>query len=528
MANEQVRIDLTATDKASDKIDDVADAAEALEKLEPDVSVGVDDQASTVIADVRDDAEALARLEPEVVIGVDDNASTAIADVRDDAEALARADHELVLKARIDAARGELKTLRTDLEQTADKASEVDRRLDKLGQTKGPGLAGNAVSDMTGPLGDVSGAASDIAGVFDGFADVAASAGARVGLDAEKMAGAITGIGFAITAAAAVWAFYRQRQKAAREAQEELVKGQRDFNKAVAEGDRAAAAAKFVELYEDSLNAVARFGVGAEEATRFIRGQSDALGPLDDEIARMSKAIDDNGGKLAAWNAQAVANLSVLTDTRDGLVDARDKYRDANGAIADQDRRLSDVARALGKASGNSDDFATSQDRVEESTRRVNAELERMRGDLDIEQAMNDFKRDVVEAMKEVGESALDQSDDVLALKQTVIDMGEDLKRNPLEIATVLEQVDAGELGAVAREVEAWYRAYPVTIASRLDRPGQISGGLTGTSGAGPRSVDTPSIGVLNMTLPTGWRGDPIRAAHVARRRSGRYYARTS
>lgn len=525
---EQVRIDLTADDKASKTIDHVADAAEQLEHADPEVTVTADDKASGDLEKVADAAAELERADPEVHVTADDDASRVLKDVSDEARELSRQDTELVLRARIDDARGQLKALRTDLEQTADKADDTTRHMDRIGDSRGPGLAGTAVSDLTGPLGDVSGAASDIAGVFDGLGDIVGNAAGRVGLDAEKMAGAITGIGFAVTAAAATWAYFRQRQQQAREKQRELVEGQRELNQAIADGDRVAASKKFVELYKDALDAADRFGISVQDATRFITGQSGEIPTLTAKTRELADARDDfahSGKTIDELNKEDAA----LRDITGSLEGARKNYAEANGTIAEQDRRLGQVAQSLGQAERATSNFSDAQKVAEQRTKDTSDALDRLRGSLDIDQAMVNFKRSVIDALETVGDSALDQEDDVLALKQTIVDMGDDLKRTPLEIETVLNDVDQGNLQSVAQTVQQWYKDRPVQItaqivaASKADRPGQIF------PGAGPTAVraDTGgSIGTVNMVLPAGWRGDPLRQAHTARRRAGRYYSR--
>jgi len=510
---EQVRIDLVADDKASKTIDHVADAVEDLEHADPAVTISADDNASTALADVADAAAELGKTDPTVTIGVDDNASGTIADVRADAAELAARDTEIVLQARVDAAKADLAALRSELEQTGDKAQETARQLDKVDSGGGSNLRGNAIADLTGPLGDAS----------DGISDNAEGGATKVGISASAMTSAITGIGVGVAAAAALWTLYKQRQEEARQKQEQLNKAQRDFNKAVREGKLDEAAQVLLDQYGELYDKAKLAGVGAQEFTRFLTAQSDELPTLNARIAELNTLIERNADK----GKQATAGLAEI---RDGLLEQRDAFKetraaniDANKALDAQDDQLHAVASTLGTTKRKSEEFATSQERVEESTRRVNSELDRMKGALNVDQAMNDFKRAVIDGMAEVGESALDQSDDVLALKQSVIDMGEQFGRTPLEIKTELDAVDAGDLAKVARDVEAWYRLHPIMLASKLDRPGQINVGGSGGGGVGP-TMAAPSS-VINVNMPAGSRGvDVLRQVSGQARRSGRRY----
>lgn len=527
MANEQVRIDLTANDQASRVIDDVAEDVERLERADPEIEITADDKATAEIADVADAAEALTRAGAEVEITADDNATDDIRDVADTADALTRADHELILTAKIADAKAELATLRADLDRTGDAADDTKRQMDRIGDSNGPGLAGNSVADLTGPLGDASGKASEIAGVFDGLGDITANMAARVGGDAEKMAGAITGIGFAVTAAAAAWSYFRQRQEAARQRQRELVEGQRELNEAIADGDRTAAAAKFEEMYGDALDAAERFGIGVGAATGFITGQADALPELDDALARVNERLADHQHNTLEANNELLTAKARLEGARDALNGARDGYRDANGTIDEQDRRLRSVSGALRIAETDTDNLARAQRDAKADADALNDQFDRMRGAVDLEQAMIDFTRDMQAALDATGQSALDQRADIATLKQDVIQMGEDLAANPVQVALALEAIERGDLDEVTRQVDEWYRNHPVPVTTHLVGP--VFGVDPIPGYPGPQSLplpDTPAIGVVNMTLPAGWRGDPLRAAHAARRRTGRYYSR--
>ena len=527
MANEQVRIDLTANDKASRTIDDVADSAEKLERLDPEVDVSADDKASPTLDKVTDAAEAIDRLSPEVQIGADaDAANRAIADVRGDAEALARADHELVLKARVDAARAELKTLRGDLDQTAEKAEATNRALDRVDRGGGSNLRGNAIADLTGPLGDASSAASDFAGVFDGLGDISESVAGKVGVSASTMATAIGGVGVAVAAGAAAWTYFRQKQEEARRKQRELTDATKEFLEAYRTGQIVQATDKLVDKWGDLLNLADRLGVSVGDVTDVLSGQATTVPGLSDKVADLEakwrKAVETGDAHGTVLRDQFLA----YRDLQSQVDDAAGAYSSANDELARTDRVSRNVSAALRTQSGETDKLTSAADRAEAATRGVNEQLDRMRGALNMEQAIIDWRDAFARAMNDAGQTTDEQAADVIALKQSIIDAGEAVGKSPWQIQTELDKVDDGDMQTVKNDVEAWYRLYPVTLASRLDRPGQ-GGGTAAGGGTGPRAVEVPTIGVLNMTLPAGWRGDPVRAAHVQRRRAGRYYARS-
>lgn len=423
MADEQIRIDVTAEDDASKVLEQVADEAEQLERLKPKVTVGAD---------------------------VDD-ATRGIREVRDDAEALSRQDTEILLRARIDDAKASLKALRTDLEQTGDKAADTARQLDRVGGDGG-GLKtrGNAIADLTGPLGEASGAASDFAGVFDGISDIAEDVAGKVGLSAAAMTTAIGGIGIAVAGAAAVWSIFTTRQAEARRKQEELVKGQRDLNRAIQEGNTAEAAQKFLDLYGEAAGAADDLGVSIQSVVDHITGQSRAL---DDLFARY-----DTSDAKTSFAAQKIDEL-------------RDRYQAANGSIEQQDALLRAVETSLAGAAGAADRATAAQRRHERQVDATRGALDRIRGALSMEGALLAFQRAFTDATTAAEGEVTATADEILSLKETILDVAEFAKLTPVQIASLLQRVDQGDLAGVAADVEGYYNANKVPVSTALKDP---------------------------------------------------------
>ena len=535
MASERINVDIATSYDDKDAKKALADA-EKIEDAKPELEIGADaDEATKAIEGVSDDAQALDDLSPEVTVTADDKASADIKNVRDEAEELSRADTEIVLRAKIDAAKAELASLQAELRATGDRADETNRQLDRVTRDSGPGLRGNAIADLTGPLGEASGAASDFAGVFDGLGDISESVAEKVGVSAATMSSAITGIGVGVASAAALWTLYRQRQEAARQKQEQLNKGQREFNQLIREGDYTAAAKKLTENYEDAYDAARKAGIPIRDLTAYITGQANEIPALTQRTEELAAARDNfasSGKTVDELNKEELA----LRDLSDSLNGARQDYDDTNGSINEQNSELHQVEGALRGAKRETEQFATAQDRADAAVDRLREGLDALRGPLDIEQAALDFQSAFESAMNTSGETVAQTEQDVLNLKQTVVDVGEALGKSPLQIQTELDKIEAGDYYAVKNTVQEWFRLNPVIIASKLDRPALTTGGLTGTGpGSGPRSIVAPPPVVtpltavpqqiVNVTMPRGSRGvDVLRQISGQARRSGRRY----
>src|SRR5580765_2675024 len=237
----KIQIDITARDKASEVIDDVADAAADVEKLDPEVTVTAD--TGGAVADLKTVDEAAGRL--------------------------SRDDTELVIRAQIDQAKGQLKELEAQLKSTGEQADTTNRKLDDTTGAAGPGnLRGNAIADLTGPLGDASSAASDFAGVFDGLGDAAEAAAGKLGLSqgvADKLGSAIGGLGVAVAAGAAIWSLWTAHAEAARKKARELAEAQTEVAKAIRDGNRDAAIANFHKAYDEAIAGAEKFGLKAKD-----------------------------------------------------------------------------------------------------------------------------------------------------------------------------------------------------------------------------------------------------------------------
>lgn len=448
MADEQIRIDITAEDDASRKVDDVADKVDDLERRSP-AEVELE-----VTADTR-------------------QAERAIEDVTDDAERLSRQDTEILLRARIDDAKAGLKSLRDDLGQTADKARDTDRELGKLGGDGGLQTRGNAIADLTGPLGDASGAASDFAGVFDGLGDIAGDVAGKVGLSASAMTSAIGGIGIAVAGAAALWTLYQGNQAKAREEQKKLEEGQRRINDAVREGKLDEAAAGLVETYKAAYDEADRYGLKVDEVTRYLTGQADSIPSLLSQYEALRAALGQVTDHSDDSTRSLEGQLLKLGEAEVKVNGARDAYQSANGSLAEQDARLRAVTDALGGLTTDTDRAEQAQGRLERQADRTRDALDRIEGALDMQQAMLNFESRLGTALTNVQTGAGNTSQDVLDIKQSILDVAEAARLTPIQVRSLLERVDQGDLDGVRSEVQGYFNRNRPEIEARLRPPSQ-------------------------------------------------------
>ena len=493
--NEQVRVDITADDKASRKLDDVADLVETLEKA--DVEIPVD-------ANTRD-------------------ATRALGDVEADARKLTDADRSIVIKAKMDDLRGELRQIGEQADQTARKLDDVN-----TGGGRGTGLPrAQAISDLTGPLGEVSTTASDLSGVFDGLGDTFEAAADRVGLDAGKMMGAIGGIGLAVTAAATLWGLFRQGQQKAREEQRKLIEGQEKLNELIERGEWRDAGRQIADLYDNVYDAADRAGIPIEEVTRYIAGLSDAMPALKRQQEELASATDVGSDR---WDEQARA----LADAHLAADEARASYDQTNQSLADTADRADRAGDALRGNADDTDDAAAAQQRLDDAARKTADAFDRLRGAVSIDRQILGVR----DAIAKISEQGAATQEDLLDLKDRIIELAESAGANPIEVKSTLDKIDRGDLAGVAADAEGYYNRSPVQVRAQLKLTGlqALAGAVAGAAGGGSNSVVVGSApagrlaaaSVVNVTqyLPRGFRGDALAQADRATRRSGGLYRR--
>jgi hypothetical protein len=461
------------------------------------------------------DAEKIDNLNPTVEIEADTgDADSEIAGLTDSAQELvARNPWVAEFMAETGAAKADLEGLQSKLTETGDKADTAKKQVDKIGTTQGPRLAGNQVADLTGPLGDASGAASNFGGIFDGLADIAEKVAPKVGLSAEKMAGAISGIGFAVAGAAAVWTIYQQEQEKVKKKQKELVDGQKDINKALKDARLDDAAAAFVKTYADALAAADKLGISTKHVVDYITGVSDV-------VPEATKGMDDFQSKLDL----AAINGAKLT------------FEKSNDSLAVQDEKLKDVAQSLGgyqAASGDavksSDDLAAATERAKRKADDLTAAFDALQGNLDITRESQDMAADFDNAFLTIHSGMQPTLEDLRGLEDDILRAGEVAGANPIDVKMALQKISDGDLAGAHADAQSWLNQHQLTVqikASAQSVQDVINKISNPFRPAGTAAAATSTTIVNNLNLPRGARhSDIARAMQTTHRRSGRRYA---
>lgn len=502
----QVDVELTGADKAEKGLDRVADAAERLEdhddiRLEADADT---DDARRGLDDVATQADELDGRDSTITARLTNETSGPLADIF-----------------------GDLDKLETRAKEAGDQLDNVAR-----GGGGGGGPRAQAIADLTGPLGDVSGQASDLAGVFDGMGDILEGLGPKFGISADKMVGAIGGVGFAVTAAATLWGLFQAGQEEARRKQEEVNDAVRAMRDAVEEGNLDKAAQALVDAAGDAKDAFDDLGLSAEEAFDFVTGADNLPARVAEELDRLKQAASDAQTELGNTQGtqDAVDDYQALIDK---LVGARGRYLDANGAIDDQNALLQDARGYLQNTEQGFDDTAGAAKRLEDATRKTSDAFDRLRGAVNLDQEMLRVQTSIETAMTNAAGGVGMTADEVLSLKDDIINLAETAKANPAEVKSTLDKIDRGDLAAVKSDAESYYSRAPVEVTGKLTITNLVAAAKSAAAALFPQggvsSTSAPaSAGVVNVTqhLPRGWRGDALSEARRAAQRSGGLYQR--
>ena len=446
MADEQIRIDVTAEDDASKVLEGVADEAEKLERLEPKVEVSADTA----------------------------KAEAGIEDVTAAARELSRQDTEIVLRARVDDAKGALASFRAELDQTGEKAEETARKLDRVGDDGG-GLKtrGNAIADLTGPLGEASSAASDFAGVFDGIGDIAEDVAGKVGLNAAAMSTAIGGIGIAVAAGAAAWSYFSQRAAEAKRKQEEIVREAQKIRDAIKQGNYESAAEALVAQYGKAYDAARQLGLGVDEVTSFLRGQADAMPGWAAARDVLNQKVLDSYDTSKANQDAVRQEVLAQEDLVRVIYEARDANVAANGTAAEQEQLVREVTGALGGAASAHDKNTRAMERADRQARITADGLDGIQDALDIEQAALDFRQKLDYSLADTRTNADRTSAEILQIKQDILDVAAAAGLSPIEVRTYLDRIDQGDVDGVMLDVNHKLANRSAEVQTSLKPPTQ-------------------------------------------------------
>lgn len=534
---EKVQVDIATTgaDKAAADVAKVADAVEDLERHD-DVTVTADadtDDATRGMADVADAVDQLDGTDATVTATADTEAATrGLADVDEARDELDGADATVTAKVDNQTA-GPLSDIQADLAGLEARAKTASDQLDNVtaGEHGGGGghLRGQAIADLTGPLGDVSGQASDLAGVFDGLGDTLGGLGARFGVSAESIENALGGVSFAAAGVVALWGLWRQRQQEAAEQLAKVTDQQRKLNDAISAGNFDQAAQQLVDNYGSVYDAADRAGIPVKELTDYLAGYSDELPTVTAHIKDIAAAQHDHGETTATVTAKYTEQVKAIFDTRAQI----DK---ANDSIKTQDDRSRGAAAALSQHTAAADDATDAEHRLKSAADDTNSAFDRMRDAVNLTSEFHRFEDSVDSLAAKVASGTAAASSDIDGLKQDIIQLARDAHANPIDVQSTLEKIDRGDLAGVKSDAERWFQGSPVRAKGVLDltqvifpnvgrAPGAQVTGYSGGLGALAAPV-APTIINLTQHVPRGYRGDVLAAGERAAKRTGGLYQR--
>ena len=512
------------------------------DKIRVDIeSVYDDDDAKKALKD----AEKIEDAQPVLEVDADTSqASGKLEAVSDEATRLTSRDWVTKLLADTASAKSELEQLQSELDATGDHAKQANEQLDRTtGGGEGSKLRGNAIADLTGPLGDASGAASDFAGVFDGLGDTVEAVAGKLGLS-EKVAGglasAVGGLGVVVAAGAAAWTLYKGRQEEARKKAEELTKQQEAFNDALEKGDRKAAAAGFEKLYGKALSGADELGLSTKQLVDYIRGASDVLPGVNEQIARLNAEAHAATHEVDAMTGAGTAHVDALVAQRDALIGAndeltkaRDRYKELDGNTKNAKESSEDLATALLGPERKLKDTANAADDASSSVDDVTSSFDRLNERLSNKRAIEDFQTAMVEAQKAIHDKSADTVVDIRGVEDAILHAGEAAKLNPIDVETAIQKADQGDIdGAFLYLQQKIDEKGPlqVNVALHATIPKLKIAGRGGTQIVVEVDPTTSSssmaagAGTVNVHLPRGYRGDAVAEVTGAARRNGRRY----
>ena len=238
-------------------------------------------------------------------------------------------------------------------------------------------------------------------------------------------------------------------------------------------GQAAEEAAKLGNVAGPALSGLLKASSGqAKVMTGIAEGAGHMFGNLIDGFKRTNERL--LGHKVATDDA---------SDSLRKLVDAQG----AGYAAATTSAQGFDDATDSLDAMAQSESYAAyGADRFKES-------LQKMRGQLDFKHETDQLIAQIGGAMLTVGSGAQVASDDVYGIQKSIIDVGEYAGANPIEIQSVIDEAKRGEWDKVARTVQGWANANPVTIKFRIDQnipksPYSLTGSM-GTAAAATSSA---------------------------------------
>jgi len=474
-----------------------------------DIDIKLKLDAKQADKDLHGISDQLDDLDDPVEIEVTADTGSAETDLKAVDDAADQIDPTIAVDVTVDTDKAE-----SNLKTLGEKAEDAEKKLNRVTHDDGGGtsLRGNAISDLTGPLGDASSAASDFGGVFDGLGDTVEGFATKMGATSEtagRLGSAIGGLGFVVAAGAAAWTLWSQKQEEARRKAAEHKKAVDDLATAIRKGDREAAVANFHKLYDDAIASAEKFGLKQQDVIKFLSGENDAIPGLTTkwqelQAAREAANIEANRAQAAGetYVNTAAAEAKAFEDLALKMGISREEL--AKGKVATEEKAKADDHLAdtlVGAEDAQSDMNAavansiSPLDRAKKSAHDLGVEIDTLSGNLDVEEEAIAFDAAITAAMEKAKTKTGLTRQEVIDLEQSVIQAGNTTKQTPFNIKSTVAMVEAGDLQGVRMQVALWYVQNPVSIASKLALPEQVIHGRPQMAGGPVRAGEILKVG---------------------------------
>jgi hypothetical protein len=492
VADEQVRIDITATDDASKVIDDVAGETKKLEESDPTVDVGADsDAAAKALAEVKEWTKDVDALSPTVDVTVDSSkAKGGIDEITESTGKAKDAVHGFVGEAAVE--------------------------LPGVADAVGP--AGEAIGQMTEGLlageiamGELVAAALPLVALTVGFKLISGYLGdieATKAFHRDQVDKWVTALKEGKTVIGAIKDDIKETAKI-----EFISSG--DVKDATGSLDRLKLTADdFLEAIKDPA------------ALQAWRDQRDAV---DENVDRLMQARTALQGAFGPEQQQELERARQKLKDYNSVIDAAEQKIKDTGTATEETERLTRVyGDTATRTKSDVDDLTFAQGELTKKVDATKWAFDELRGGLSFEAAVNNLQTQLETALTNISTGAGVTRDDILAIKQSIIDVGEQAGKTPVEIEAELQKVTPDNLWQIASDVQSWYAKNPAKIQADLvlrSKTFQVIGGGGGLSVTIPPQVGgTAAPGVVNVNLPRGYRGNVVAEVTGATRRNGRRY----
>jgi hypothetical protein len=417
VAREEIRIDLTTNDDASQDIDDVADAADDLERMSPEVTVTAETGPAVADMDKLEDAAQ--------------RAARAAEDVGDGAQ-------------------------------------------------RGSVNAVNATRDMTGPLGEVSSQIGDMGESFAAMAEVGVAKLGLVGTKAGDLAmTALPAVGIAIGAAMAIWGQWRASQDKTNEKIKETTELLREAADDGID-PYAESATKMIRENAGLARSMDALGVSGGDLASALDGDLnpsvlDAI-DLQQQYRRILETTASGSwtqiqaiealGAAHGWSQQQTREHADAADTFVDALEGETGALDRSAAqLAVEQGLLEDVDSAAGGAAARARDLEAAYEDLHDELGDSRSYLDAQDGFDQVAAAAAAAYTAAVTGSADAEQAARDQQRAVLDLKGDVVDYAEAVGGIPPEQVTrILAMIDRGELAQAEAELAALERARTVSV----------------------------------------------------------------